>query len=263
VTASADIIAARLLGIPVAIAAPAQLARRLRAELRDLLRAEIDPSSAQDLIRLGDDGTVEDTPAASIATDPVQNALAEITRHAVLRSPLLCIHAGVVAAPHGLVAIPGTSGHGKTTLVAALVRAGFGYLSDEVLAVDRTSLAVAVFPRPLALDRGSWKVLDLDPAQAPELERLVAPAQLGTLGVGGLLTDVVLSTRRAGEVTLAPADRSAAMTALLSHAFNHYVDGPSSFAAAVSLARTVRSWRAEYEEATELAAQLASHFGVG
>ncbi len=48
--------------------------------------------------------------------------------------------------------------HGKTTLTAALVRDGFGYLSDEVAAIDPDSLVVRAYPKSLSLDPGSWAV---------------------------------------------------------------------------------------------------------
>jgi hypothetical protein len=64
----------------------------------------------------------------------------------------LLVHAGAVVAPDGTaVLLPGPSGAGKTTLVAGLVRAGFGYLSDEAGAIDPVTLRVHAFARPLGL----------------------------------------------------------------------------------------------------------------
>jgi hypothetical protein len=254
-------ITARVLGVVVTVTAPTPLTRRLRHEFADLLADRADQGrGGASALRLSADGTVGGN---SPGVDPMQNALAEITRHAVMNSPLLCIHAGVVAAPDGVIAIPGTSGHGKTTLVAALVREGFGYLSDEVLALDRDTAMVSAFPRPLALDAQAWAVLDLDASQTPESERLVDPRALGGLGRTPLsVTDIVVSTRRPGSSTITPAEPGVAMTALLGNAFNHYVDGSSSFAIAAKVARTVRAWRASYGEAPELAGRLATHFGL-
>ncbi|MGH2704418.1 MAG: hypothetical protein ACRDJ4_04785 [Actinomycetota bacterium] len=62
----------------------------------------------------------------------------------------LLVHAGAVVTPGGEgVLLPGASGAGKTTLVAGLVRSGFGYLSDEAGAVDPVSHRL--FPYPKAL----------------------------------------------------------------------------------------------------------------
>jgi hypothetical protein len=61
---------------------------------------------------------------------------------------------------------------GKTTLTAGLLRAGFGYLTDEAIAIDPASLVITPFPKPLSVDAGSWGVLaDLE----PEVDDAVAP----------------------------------------------------------------------------------------
>jgi hypothetical protein len=52
---------------------------------------------------------------------------------------------------------------GKTTLVAGLVRAGFGYLTDEAGAIERETLLIQPYPKPLSLEPGSWPLF-------PELE---------------------------------------------------------------------------------------------
>lgn len=58
------------------------------------------------------------------------------------------IHAGVVGWRGGAIVMPGTSFAGKTTLVAALVRAGAVYYSDEYAVLDAQG---RVFPYPRAL----------------------------------------------------------------------------------------------------------------
>jgi hypothetical protein len=50
---------------------------------------------------------------------------------------LVFVHAGAVAWRGGAIVIPGRTRAGKSTLVAALVRAGADYLSDEYAVVDR------------------------------------------------------------------------------------------------------------------------------
>jgi hypothetical protein len=63
---------------------------------------------------------------------------------------LLFVHAGAVAWRGLAIAIPGRSHSGKSTLVAALVRAGAEYLSDEFAALDRGGL-VHPYPRKLSI----------------------------------------------------------------------------------------------------------------
>jgi hypothetical protein len=188
--------------------------------------------------------------------DPAE-ALAELTRLAVAHSPLLCVHAGVVSGPDGLIAIPGESGLGKTTLVAALLRAGFGYLSDEALALDRDSGAVTAFPRPLSLRGDVWPLIGLAPAPAPDEERLVPPAALGrAAATGGRVRHIVLARRVPGPPQLDRAPRGEAVQALLRRAFNHYRAPEESFRAVVSVVRAADVWKASYADAPDLAELL-------
>lgn len=69
------------------------------------------------------------------------------------------VHAAAAVHEGTGVLFPAPMEAGKTTLVAALVRAGFGYLTDEAVAIDPTTLAMQPYPRPLTLDPGSWDVL--------------------------------------------------------------------------------------------------------
>ena len=70
------------------------------------------------------------------------------------RSWLLTVHAGVVAFGDDCVLLPAAAGSGKTTLVAALVRAGATYFSDELAPLDPDTLAVAAAPLALTIKDG-------------------------------------------------------------------------------------------------------------
>ena len=63
------------------------------------------------------------------------------------------VHAGVVAQYGRRALLPGSSFTGKTTLVAALVRAGATYYSDEYAALDSDGL-VHPYPKPLSTRDG-------------------------------------------------------------------------------------------------------------
>lgn len=65
-------------------------------------------------------------------------------------SDLVFIHAGVVAHRGRAILIPGPSFAGKSTLVAALVRAGADYYSDEFAMLDAQGL-VAQYREPLSI----------------------------------------------------------------------------------------------------------------
>ena len=66
----------------------------------------------------------------------------------------LFVHAGVVGWQGRAIVLPGPSLSGKSTLVAALVRAGATYYSDEYAVFDSRGY-VYPFARPLALRKGS------------------------------------------------------------------------------------------------------------
>jgi hypothetical protein len=257
---------ATLLGRRLVVAAPTGLARQLELELAPLFDEAFAATDCDD--RFGPRIELDATGARTgsrrpLTSDPVQNALAEITAFAIAGSSLMCIHAGVVEHPRGLVAIPGFSRHGKSTLVAALVQVGFGYVSDEVLGVDRHTRLASRFPRPIALDATSWQILGLPPPGPPAgREQLVAPTALGRLGRPGPVTDVVLTRRSQSASRITEASRGAAVAPLLTRAFNHYQDGPASFRTVITLLRSARVWQVEYHSAPDLAAELADHLAL-
>lgn len=83
----------------------------------------------------------------------------------------LLVHAGAVVTPSGGgVLLPGGSGSGKTSLVAALVRRGFGYLSDEAGAIDPVSRRLFPYPKALAIKPGVFDHFpDLQAREDPHL----------------------------------------------------------------------------------------------
>jgi hypothetical protein len=198
-------------------------------------------------------------PVATVLDTEPSRALAELTQLAICHSPLLCIHAGVVHGSQGLLVIPGTSGLGKSTLVAALVSAGFDYVSDEALAIDRITLRATPFPRPLTLDGSVWNLIgtDLGPGPPPGSEQLISVARLGGVHTAdGYVSHIVLGRREPGPILLEPASRGAAVGELIARSFNHFKAPEASFRAIVAMVRQAEVWNARYTEAAELAAAL-------
>jgi hypothetical protein len=119
-------------------------------------------------IRDVDRGVYVDEELALPAYDPswVARFLTWHVNQAVIgrSSRYVLLHAGMVARRGCGVVLPGRPEAGKTTLVAGLIRNGFGYVTDEAVAIDPVDLEVAPYPKPLSIDRGSWPVLpDFDP----------------------------------------------------------------------------------------------------
>jgi hypothetical protein len=81
----------------------------------------------------------------------------------------LLFHAGALDADGTGVLLPGASGSGKSTLVAGLARAGLGYLTDELAALDLEQGQVLPYAKPITVKAGSFAVLaDMDPDRDAE-----------------------------------------------------------------------------------------------
>ncbi len=93
----------------------------------------------------------------------------------------LMLHAAGLALPDGSVlGLVAPSGTGKTTAAVVLGRAGYGYVTDETLAIDPDTLAVETFAKPLSvIDAGH------------EEKQLLGPDDLGL----GLCPDPLRLTR--------------------------------------------------------------------
>lgn len=91
----------------------------------------------------------------------------------------LVLHAAAAERDGQAVVLGAPSGAGKTTLVSALVAAGWGYLTDDVAMVDEAGL-VQTYPKPIGVD---LRFRHLFPAMAE-------PADCDTryLGEHGFLT---------------------------------------------------------------------------
>ena len=108
------------------------------------------------------------------------------------------IHAGVVADGERLVVIPGQSFSGKTTLVAALARAGATYYSDEYAVLDADGL-VHPYARRLA-------IRDLDAGRRRDQS---VESFGGTVGTEPRPISAVVITRYREEAVWQPRELSA------------------------------------------------------
>ena len=98
----------------------------------------------------GDDGTVQGflDAVAVTSSGTVPGVVLQLAQDVELwvaetAEGLVFVHAGVVAVEGRAIVIPGPSRAGKSTLVAALVRAGAEYLSDEFAPLDARGLVHA------------------------------------------------------------------------------------------------------------------------
>ena len=101
---------------------------------------------------IGSDGPVP-VELTVAAADGCYGLATTVTQVAINRMAgrALMLHAGGLATDEGLVvALVGRSGAGKSTAVATLARNGFGYVTDETVAV-RDDGSVLAYPKPLSI----------------------------------------------------------------------------------------------------------------
>jgi len=169
----------------------------------------------------------------------------------------LLLHAAAAEQDGAVVVIAGPRGSGKSTMVAALVRAGFRYLTDETVAVDPVSTTIEPCAKPIALGPGSWPLLpDLRPEVAPTgdaaPEWLLAPRSIRADAVapaGGIAALVLLLSRRPGAPTTAhPITRAEAVVALAEQSFNFQSLPRGTLDAVAAVVRGSRCFRLDVNE---------------
>jgi hypothetical protein len=166
---------------------------------------------------------------------------------------LVVIHAGVVAVDGSAILLPGRSLSGKSTLTAALVRAGATYYSDEyaLLAPDGRVLP---YPRPIALR----------PTATTPARRIV-PTALGAVGTEPVRIRLIAHLRhdrdRSWDVT--EADAGSATLALIDNAVAARSRPAEVLAHCAAGARNVRFVQGVRGEAEEAAARLRALLAAG
>ena len=165
------------------------MAAQLAATLVDVTVEAADPPTLLSIriVASGDGYTIErddDMPPRSIATRGavIDWVLSRWNKEVLYGSEHVCIHTGAVVGSAGTLLLPAASGSGKSTLTAALVQAGYGYLSDEAIAFDLGSGELLAYPKPISLKSGSWPLfaplLAGEVGDGPDIPRHVAASTL-------------------------------------------------------------------------------------
>jgi len=120
-----------------------------------------------------------------VATDRVSAALdvldSAMRASIALRAPdHVFVHAGAVEHRGRAIVIPGETFSGKSTLVAALVRRGAAYMSDEFAVLDGEG-RVLPYPRPLSMRSTEAPHTATDVSHDELGGRLGGPARLGLI----------------------------------------------------------------------------------
>jgi len=204
------------------------------------------------LVNLWLDGT-EILPGTSLES-VVDHLLWEVSRSGIDSAvDLLAVHAGAVSWGDAGAVLPGASGSGKSTMVAALVEAGCEYLSDEAALIDLGSGLIRPYPRALWMSETSIDLLGRLRERLPrELaapnrwERHVPPDALRPSAIGGSceLRCVIVPEHVPGAMTiLEPIRRSEAVLALMTNAFNLAEFKGAALVALAAIAQHISAYR--------------------
>jgi hypothetical protein len=215
-----------------------------------------------------DDGEVVALDSGPDVSDSERLAMFAVSVNATAldRAPDFAVHSAVVADGDTVIAMPGTSGVGKSTLTAACLRVGFSYVSDEALCLREPAGRVVPYPRPVALSAWSARAV-VAPTRGVEAgdELLFTATDLGSrvatpeLRLGHV---VFLDRRPAGGPTIRQAPRPLAVTRLLELSFNHYRRPASAVQLAAAVISEAEVWTLAYSDPLAAARLLWSTLGA-
>lgn len=211
----------------------------------------------------GDDGPFEIREgygafaSAESVDDAAEAVLAACNRAATtVPSHAVRLHAGVAALGDRAVVICGDSGSGKSSLTAALVRAGWGYLTDEVAIVEPGTWEVTPYPKWIDLSASSLGLLGLDtvPVIGPSGHKShLPPSAIGGVGERCAVAAIVLLDAAGGDQVPPVRELTSrdAMLAILGNVFATTWDEPTGLQAVADLctaATTVQLGRTSLDE---------------
>ena len=248
-----EVFSAYGVGLAVTVAEP--LAPKVHAVLPPVWEAadESDDVHRLDVGVLADGSfevRVDDAPVAALR-DPelaISVLASQVRAKIALHAPdHVFVHAGVVAVDGRAVLLPASSFAGKTTLVAALVRRGAAYLSDEYAVLDPAG-GVHPYARSLSFRRDDRP--GNDERSAAELGGEVAP--------GPCRAGAVLATRYVPGASWdpRPLSRGDAALALLEHTVAARTAPERVLPTLQAVTSGAAAWESPRGEADEVAAAI-------
>jgi len=182
------------------------------------------------------------------------------------------IHAGVVAHNDKAIVLPASSGGGKTTLIAGLIKNGFRYLTDEIGVIDPHTLEVYPFLKPLNMKIGSLPLFD---NFEPEMELIdknemsiedkihhvfVKSASVRTINKPVAVGKIVFVQYSPNEKsTLTPISRANAIFEMAKCSFNQFRFKDEGIAILDRLARGCECYELKFNQVGDAVNLLRSH----
>jgi hypothetical protein len=176
-----------------------------------------------------------------------------LNRRALDGSEHLILHAGGIEHDGVGVVFPGAMEAGKTTLTAGLLRTGLGYLTDEGVAVDRATLRIHPYPKPLSIDRGAWPLFpELEPSadlptdayKAGQWQVPATDIRPNVLGNSCSIGVIVFPTYEDGsEMLIEPLRRGEALVELAKNTYKFDVQGSAALDVLAEVVRPAACYR--------------------
>ena len=156
---------------------------------------------------------------------------------------LVVFHAAAAEFDDGITIFPGISNAGKSTLITQLIDRGYGYVTDEAVAVRPRGHEVVPFPKSISIDTGSQELLAPLTGVLPSSSAIdVDPRRIGPgiISSGGVVKRMVFPEFTAtGPTVLEPLDPFQAFNRLLANSFQFDRAGQTAFDTIVGLANDV------------------------
>jgi hypothetical protein len=181
------------------------------------------------------------------------------------------LHAGAVAWGAAAVVLPAPSEAGKSTLVAALVRDGFAFLSDEFAPLAVEDCRLRAYRCPLGLDAGSFRLF---PELRPHTPCALEDAEHWLVPIAGVAESaqgdrfapraLIFPTYLAGgPATLTPLDAKDALALAANETLNLFELGRTGFATLCQVIRTTPAFRLTFDDLSQACAAVRDALGVG
>lgn len=189
-----------------------------------------------------------------VARGPVDSAIDRLiwdtSTRAFASGDFLFVHAGVASLDGRGILLPAPPDHGKSTTVAALVRAGFDFLSDEAAALDLADGSVHPFPRPLSLSSASLDALEgaerRRTGDPDDQEHRMAPDDLRPGALGGTCRAAFIvapSYQADARTRIDPVGRPEMLQLLVEQTFNLKKFGADGFRLLADVVRGAECYR--------------------
>ncbi len=242
----------RLGAAELSVDTPLAFGERLQTIFDDLPSGDGRPDVAVLVQHHGDTWSVESRGERTIhgSAETAMASVMRIGNRALLdhaRSDHLHLHAGAVSLGGGAVVFAGEAQAGKTTLVAALVKSGCAYLSDETVALA-PDLHALTAPKPLSLRPGGAALLDSQHESGKPLLRgrqLVPASSLGPVAESSrnpVRCFVILEPRDGPVPSRSTLSRCDAIVDLAGNAMDLPRSGQTGFASLVDAVAASSTW---------------------